>query len=141
MSKWAEPYMTLTFRDGGRDFPAVDCWGMVRLVLAREAGIELPTYGDIPAKALLKIARQMGSDHALPPWAPVTGERKAFDVVTMTANPGASCPRRAIVHVGILTGPDRVLHIEEGAGVQHLPLHHASIKTRIAGFYRHEALA
>ena len=140
-SKWAESYMTLSFRDGGRDFPAVDCWGLVRLVLAREAGIALPTYGDISARDLMKVAHEMGSAQRAGPWRPVTGLCRALDVAAMRANPTATGPRRAVVHVGVLTGPDRLMHIEEGSGVHHVAVSHRAVRPRIVGYWRHEALA
>jgi len=133
--------MTLRFLDGGRDFPAVDCWGLARLVLAREAGIDVPSYGDISARDLMRIAHEMDGAQAERPWLAVSDAPRVFDVVTMRANPTARGPRRAVVHVGIMTGPDRLMHIEEGSGVHHVPLHHHTVRPRITGFRRHEALA
>lgn len=141
MAHWAERYMTLRFLDGGRDFPAVDCWGLVRLVLARECGIDIPSYGDVPASALARIARNMARDSDLPPWRAFEGEPRMFDGVMMTANPGARVDRRACVHAGIVTGPGRMIHIEDGQGVHHVAFDHVTVKRRLLGFRRHEALS
>lgn len=133
--------MTLRFLDGGRDFPAVDCWGLVRLVLAREAGIEVPSYGDVPATALSRIARAMTRGSELPPWQRFDGAVRVFDVAMMTANPGAMVDRRACVHAGIVVSPGRLMHIEDGQGVHHVPFDHVTVRRRLLGFRRHEALA
>lgn len=140
MSRWAEKYMGLSFIDGGRDFPAVDCWGLVRLVLAREAGVDLPAYGDISAHDLMKVAHEMGSAQVSGPWRPVTSNLRALDVVAMRANPTATGHRRAVVHVGVMTGPDKMMHIEEGSGVHHVAVSHYTVRPRIVGYWRHEAL-
>ncbi len=41
---WLEPYMQIPFKEHGRDFSGVDCWGLVKLIYECELGIELPTY-------------------------------------------------------------------------------------------------
>lgn len=140
MTRWAEKYMGLRFLDGGRDFPAVDCWGLVCLVFRHEQGIELPPYGDISARDLMSVAREMGAGKSAPPWLPATPPFRAFDIAGMRACPGTASPRSAVVHAGVLTAPGRLLHIEAGQGVHHVPLDHFSVKSRLILFRRHEAL-
>ncbi|NMW23861.1 C40 family peptidase, partial [Rhodanobacter denitrificans] len=43
---WAGPYVGIPYRTHGRDRAGVDCWGLVRLVMAEVFGAELPDYGD-----------------------------------------------------------------------------------------------
>lgn len=43
---WAGPYVGLPYADKGRDRAGVDCWGLVRLILAEVAGQRLPDYSE-----------------------------------------------------------------------------------------------
>jgi cell wall-associated NlpC family hydrolase len=132
------PYMRVPFVDGGRDMAGCDCWGLVRLVYARELGIELPLYGDIPASAVARIARQMKRDAELAAWRKV--ERpQAFDVVLMSGRPVAGVHPRALVHVGVMIDAERVLHIEEGADAAAPLLRHPTVRQRIVAVMRHES--
>lgn len=129
---WQEKYVGLPFKDFGRDFGGVDCWGLVRLVLARECGIDVPTYGEISARDLIRVTSTIAHDSDADPWLPVERHAvKPFDVVLMRGRP---------MHVGIMTARDRVLHVEERTSAVLLPLKHPSIATRIISFRRHRDL-
>lgn len=43
---WAGPYIGIPYRTHGRDHGGVDCWGLIRLVMAEVFGQPLPDYGD-----------------------------------------------------------------------------------------------
>src|SRR5262245_29956264 len=130
--KWAEKYVGLPFKDFGRDFGGVDCWGLVRLVLARECRIDVPSYGEISASDLIKVTSTIRADANSEPWRAVErDELQAFDVALMRGRP---------MHVGIMASPDRVLHVEERTAAVLLPVKHPSIATRIVGFRRHRNL-
>lgn len=137
MTHWAEKYVALRFLDGGRDRRGVDCWGLVSLAFKTEKGIDLPTYGDVPAHELLKVARQIARDRDLSPWKIVL-EPEPFDVVLMRG--GINASRAFPVHVGVMVDRDHVMHIEEGISVTTVPINHSSIGHRIIGLRRHEAL-
>jgi cell wall-associated NlpC family hydrolase len=40
---WVEQYIGIEFRDLGRDRDGCDCWGLVRLVILKQARVELPS--------------------------------------------------------------------------------------------------
>ena len=45
---WLAKYLASSYRDGGRELPFVDCYGLVRLVRAELFGLEdLPAYGHV----------------------------------------------------------------------------------------------
>ena len=131
---WAARYVGLPFKDHGRDFAGVDCWGLVRLVLKEEKGIEVPSYGETSAMDLMAVAQMVARFSAADPWVPVLPDAKqAFDVAVMHK-------RYDPVHVGIMTGPDHVLHIEEKISAVMVPIRHHSIIFRNPRFYRHRDL-
>lgn len=48
---WAGDFIGLPYRDKGRDRDGVDCWGIVRLILAEVAGQALPDYSGAYTRA------------------------------------------------------------------------------------------
>ena len=46
---WLDRYIGLPWKIGGRELHGgIDCWGLVRLVMRDEAGIDMPSWGDDP---------------------------------------------------------------------------------------------
>jgi hypothetical protein len=141
---WASPYIGLPFVDGGRDFYGVDCEGLCRLVMEHRAGNpSIPLYGVVSAEGLTKVAKAVGEFAAMPPWVAVGREAlKPFDWVIMTGREKVDGrPRTLACHLGIMITEALVLHIEKATYSVAVPLDHVSIRHRLAGFVRHEALA
>lgn len=136
MSDWWARYIGTPFKDGGRGADAVDCWGLVRLVYAAELGIDLPRYGEISARDLMRVARAMGAvkDDG---WNAVTDPR-AFDVALMRSGRGGG---DTVVHVGLMIDARRVMHVDAATATTVVPLTHFSVAGRIVGFRRHPLLA
>lgn len=132
-TNWFGKYIGLPFVDGGRDFKGVDCWGLVRLVFKNELDVDIPSYGDISAVELSKVAREIAQESVREPWLPVIGPIQVFDVAVMHK-------RRAPIHVGIMTGPNQLLHIEKSTSAVHVPIIHPTIKFRSAAMFRHRDL-
>ncbi|WP_164681912.1 C40 family peptidase [Fuscovulum blasticum] len=127
---WWEAYVGLPFVDGGRGPDAYDCWGLVRQVYADLLGIDLPSYGEISAMDLIRIARTMraGADDG---WR-VPAIPDELDVVLMRGTGG----RSSVVHVGVMVSQTRLLHIEAGSGAVVVPVSHWSVAGRIIGWRR-----
>jgi len=128
--RWCEKYVGIRFVDHGRTIDGVDCWGLVRLLMANERGIDLPSYGEISATELMLVTKTIMQDANKEPWHSVT-RPQAFDVVLMRGKP---------LHVGIMVTDKHVLHVEEATASVLLPLSHAAIKPRILGYRRHRAI-
>jgi cell wall-associated NlpC family hydrolase len=128
-------FVGLPYRDRGRDRDGVDCYGLVRAVLAELRGVVLPDYGTYGG----------GGDHAgialtivnglAEGWRPIADPR-LFDLVVFTI---AKQPR----HVGLMLGPTRFLHAPEpgdsGAGgtTRIERITDRMWRNRIEGFYRY----
>lgn len=132
---WWSAWVGAPFADGGRGPAAFDCWGLVRDVLAARAGIALPVYGEVPAAHLAAVARALRAGAAAEEWRAVHVPAP-LDVVLMRSPRGGA----AVVHVGVMVEPARMLHVEEAAAVVAVGLDHWSVRGRVLGFRRHRAL-
>lgn len=128
---WSSKYVGLEFSETMR------CYDLVRMVLRDERQIDLPDYADVSAEDTVRISDALGgpSTEALP-WVDIAAsDARAFDVVVMlrrrSREPG---------HVGILTDPRHMLHIEKVTQSVVVPLSHFSVHPRILGFRRHRCL-
>lgn len=139
--RWADAYAGLRFADGGRERPAVDCWGLVRLVYRERCGIDLPSYADISARDLMSVAIRVTAQSAHEPWIKAP-EPRAFDVVVLAgrARIGGRL-RAALTHVGVMVDDSHVLHVEEAYDAAVMRVDHPLIRGRIGGFFRHQDLA
>ena len=115
---------------GGRDWSGWDCWGCVRLCYRECLGVDLPSYGEISARDLARIARQMetAKDDG---WRQI-GTPRALDVVLMRSGRGGA----RVVHVGVMVDANRLLHVEEAAATAVVPVTHFSVAGRIVGYRR-----
>jgi hypothetical protein len=131
---WIEKYVGLPFIDGGRDWSGVDCWGLVRLVLKTECGIEVPSYGEISAHDLMLVAREVSGESSREPWCLIS-QPEIFDVAVMFK-------LRAPVHVGIVAAlaPVRLLHIEKATSAVFIIATHPSVAFRSIVYHRHKDL-
>ena len=122
-------YIGLPFGEGAGQ---VTCWSLVRRFHAAELGIDLPEFGEISPRDLVRVAREMVAGAAQECWTepdcPATG-----DVVLMRSARGG----RAVCHVGVLIGAGQVLHAEEATGSVLVPVTHFTVRGRIAGYRRH----
>lgn len=127
LAPWWAPWLGRPFGEGPGE---LTCWGLVRSIYRARLGVELPAYGEISARDLVRIARAMeaGKDDG---WI-APGLPAALDVVLMRSPAGG----RAVCHVGVLTDPGAMLHVEAASATVRVPLGHWSISGRVLGFRR-----
>jgi cell wall-associated NlpC family hydrolase len=143
---WTVQYIGIAFRDLGRDRAGCDCWGLVRLVLAEQVGIQLPSlatrYGtEANADGVVEVVeaeRRSGAWQRVEP----SGEQP-LDVVEMTG--AARVPGSGWVfgplHVGVVVASGWLLHVERGtAAVLARYREDQTIRRRVLGFWRHGRL-
>jgi len=142
---WVAGYIGIPFLDLGRDRHGCDCWGLVRLVLAEQAGLELPSLatsyrseanaagvGDV-----VEAERRSGA------WQRINvGEEQPFDLVEMSgaARVAGSGWVFGPLHVGVVVTSGWLLHVERGtAAVLARYREDQAIRRRVLGFWRHTA--
>jgi len=128
---WVNAYVGLPFKVHGRDRDGIDCWGLVRLVLADQFGRRLPSYAGgyasvEDAKDIGRLIRgEMGPWHPVPP-----GAERPGDVVLMRL-------MNQPMHVGVVVAAGWMLHIEDGIDACLEPYDGARWRRRVLGRYRH----
>src|SRR5436190_10661954 len=81
---WADGYMRSPFRHRGRDREGCDCFGLVRLVLAEQAGIILPLNDLIDPQDGLAVSEAVEEEAAT--WLLVhAGHEREFDIIVLRA--------------------------------------------------------
>jgi cell wall-associated NlpC family hydrolase len=140
---WAGQYVGIPFVDLGRDRQGCDCWGLVRLILAEQAGLALPSLTTSEAD-LAGVGREFALAHASGDWLPIAGgAERDFDVVEM------SMPTRTAegwlfgpLHVGLVVAAGWLIHVERAtAAVLVRYREDQAISRRILSFWRHRSLA
>ncbi|MDH3997703.1 MAG: C40 family peptidase [Desulfuromonadales bacterium] len=131
LPRWLNDYIGMPFLDHGRDAQGCDCWGLVRLVLAEQFEIDVPSYGT--AYSDCKSA-EIGPhiDDVAKDWRQVEDEAaQPGDVVVLRI---AGQPW----HVGLVIEAGMMLHVERGldACLERYDGPHWS--KRLVGIYRHQ---
>lgn len=135
---WAGDYVGLPWRTLGRDRAmGVDCYGLLRLVLAEQGGVTLPALdggwtGARGADDLAALARFVADSMA--GWRRVDfTDRRALDGVLLRVSGRP-------IHVGVVLAPAWFLHIQQGHDAAIERFDCAVWAGRIEGIFRHEAL-
>jgi len=113
-----ETYLRLTYLAAGRTRPAVDCWGLYRLIVGEALGIWLGEFSGLEAPR--DIARATRRESNGGDWLPIAPGKERFgDAVLMSGLLGEGRGTiRAPIHVGCVLEPARMIDIEESTGVQ-----------------------
>ena len=128
---WAGHYIGLPFSEHGRCRAGLDCWGLVRLVFSEQLGVALPSFAGEYRRT--SDAAQIGALVAreTPAWAEVApGAEILGDVIVLRM-------KGAPMHVGIVLGDGRMLHVEQGIDSAIENYRGPRWQERLHGFYRY----
>jgi cell wall-associated NlpC family hydrolase len=129
MYEWVKKYIGIPFVSNGRTMDGCDCYGLVRLVLRNEYGVELPELSDDYADALNVAETARLFAEKLPALAGekiAAAQEKAVVVIT---------EHGVAAHIGIAAGGGYILHtgIKTGSVCQRET--HPGLRGRIEGYY------
>ena len=119
---WWQPYIGLPYDEA-------HCWHLVCRVYQDHCGVTLPTYAEVSARDLIRVAREISKGQEA--WQPVT-DPQPFDVALMRG-------RSAVWHVGVMTDARHVLHTERGTDAVRVPIYAMHMRGRVTGFRRYQA--
>lgn len=129
---WAGHYIGLPFHDHGRDRSGLDCWGLVRLVMAEQFSIALPSHAHEYQRTTQVDKISALIEREAQKWKLVAaGQESLGDVVILRV-------RGKPMHVGLVLGDKQMLHIEFGINSVIERYTGTRWSDRLAGFYRYK---
>jgi cell wall-associated NlpC family hydrolase len=136
MAHWSTQYLDLPWLEKGRTRAGIDCFGLVRLVLAEQCGAELPAFDEAymstHERAQIEAAIA-GEVVDLATRVPLPSVRE-FDVLELLDHGRPT-------HLGIVTAPLRVLHIPRG-GTSEMPRwDRGELAGKVVGAWRWKGIA
>lgn len=126
-------YIGIPFKDKGRNFEGLDCWGLVWLIYLKELGIELPSYTEQYVTAydqeFLKVLIQEACESSI--WQSIESDfEKPGDVILFRI---LNCP----CHVGLIVKKEYMVHVWKDINVCIERYTTSLWRTRLRGFYRY----
>lgn len=129
--EWVAQYTGLPFKELGRTREGIDCWGLARLVLQEQLGLETPDYSE----AYTNVGDTVTIPRVIAAGLEADWERvekpKMFDLIILNIG-------RRKMHVGIVVAKHDFLHSPEGKSLSLVErFTDGQYIRRIEGFYRH----
>lgn len=130
MYSWAADYIGIPFVSGGRDRTGLDCYGLLRLVMAERHGYQLPLLAGDYTNALNVADTSPLFVREVPVICsqPLEGPQEGALAIMQVG--GLPC------HIGIWCGGGCILHARSGVGVVAEKIDSRRLPGRIAGWYR-----
>jgi len=129
MYEWVKKYVGIPFVSNGRSIDGCDCYGLVRLVLRNEYGVDLPELSNDYSNALnvSETARLFAENLSVLAGEKMDApEEKAIVVIT---------EHGVNAHIGIVAGGGYVLHTGVKTGSVCQRESHPGLRGRIEGYY------
>lgn len=107
-------YIGLKYKNLGRDFDGVDCWGLVCLIFKEERGIILPEFTHLEyQRDWYTKSDDILVENVWANWHKISPQYCMYDGLMFYNN-----PKKTIVnHVGLMIDGYRFIHILEGSTV------------------------
>lgn len=125
-----DKYIGLPYQENGRTEQGVDCWGLARLIYARELDIELPDYSDLYTGSWDEQVTKLINYHK-DSWhqvdKPVVGDLCLFNIYGEPA------------HIGVYCGENKFIHSRDGKDTVVESLNSVAWKKRFQGYFRYSA--
>ncbi len=133
MTNWKK-YTNIPYKEFGRDFNGVDCYGLIALIYKEEKNIIIPDYTELAYnKTRYDIKNQ--EDHILKSigiaWV-FENKPKTFDVLIF--NKGSNC--KITSHIGLYMGNNKFIHVLENFPSYIERLNNPLWKSRLYGVMR-----
>lgn len=136
---WVAPYIGLPWQTMGRDRDGLDCWGLVRLVLAERFDIDVPAYAEGGWRSQrkaddLRALETFIRGHMRDDWRSVgwVGRREGDGVLFNV--------RGRPLHIGLIVSPDWFLHIQAGHDAAVERFDSIAWRDRVHGAFRHRLM-
>jgi len=131
---WVTTYIEIPWRDGGRTREGCDCYGLVRLVLRDQLGIEVDAYDQFYTSTETDrrdIAQTITRETAVAPWVAVPTEMARLGDVAIFRIGGLP------MHCGIMLDRNQMLNIRKGACSVVESIDSILWRARLAGMFRY----
>lgn len=130
IADWVKAYIGIPFANRGRDRTGLDCWGLVRLVLREQLGVDLPSLKDKYERASDGVI----VSHLVNAQRPIIGAERvndpiAGDIVLLSLR-GLPC------HVGVYVGGGLMLDVRKDTETVVEDLSAPRWARRVEGYYR-----
>lgn len=131
LEQWAASLINdrISFKERGRDRSGLDCWGLVKLAYLECFNKSVDGYeGEYESIRDFNHLHELFDKHRPESWQEVKPE-KPGDVILLRL-------RGRPIHVGLVLGNQRMIHIEERIQVCVENYTNAVWRNRVLGFYR-----
>jgi cell wall-associated NlpC family hydrolase len=132
-------YLTIPFKSRGRDFDGCDCWGLCRLFLKEELGIEADSFAEYgienyeAVREFAETEKRNWLEVAIAFNVPVQDLVEVGDIVELKSG-------KEQWHIGIVAALGYILHIEKGSFPRLVCMNDPMIRHRISHVWRHRDL-
>jgi len=100
-------FVGIPFKNRGRDFSGVDCYGLVCLVYKEILGIDLPSFEELAyEKRWFLRGKNIIVDNVYEGWYEILPPYKIFDGILFYLR-----SKNIVNHIGLYIGRNRILHI------------------------------
>jgi cell wall-associated NlpC family hydrolase len=132
LPSWVEKYIGLPFEERGRSSSGCDCWGLVRLILREEMGIEVADFSEhYQSTGEFKRVKFLIEKEAQQ-WKQIgADEVRLADLVLLRF-------REYPLHIGMALEPGLMIHTERGKEAVIERYDQLKWINKIVGFYRHD---